>query len=432
MEDFFEPPRFGQLSNINPKTKTKHRTKEKDFRSVIRTAEEKRNRKLHQSVDHLTLMLSGLKFQELVSKEEENFSQLDTQINQLDDSLGEPLEDSLGEPLEDSLGEPLEDSLGEPLEAPSPTLTEKTKNAMKAFLFSMNKSIVYSIAFVKNSTPDVFSILTKYVYYLFKFMVYLSRASLLERAFFILVLAAINKTTWGNMFLSFIYFIIKRISQFGWGVIKRQYGEEIMKLYNEIMESVKAIGVTSAGYLASTFIKQLVSDSSFQGIVTEKVSTAIHSQVHSLIQENNAVLQEGLKAVIYSNEFKSILLASYASTQLPEQIENFQNFLIASNRQHEHEIEKIISILYRIEQGDNTLVKQVQKYGLVNLPVLTKSAKKILEITGFIPTQHPQVELIEGGRRRKRRTHKKGKRLSTRTRKGGRRSRVKRTHKRKF
>jgi len=381
MEEFLEEPyRFGEPSKIN--SRLKYKTSNRDILDIVNLATQKRNALLDESVDDLTMMFSNIKVQDIVSKEEENLSQINSQLNELENNLGEPLEE------------------------PTLTLTEKTKKAMTAFVFLINKSIVYSIVFVKHSTMTIFPILLKFVWYLFRFMVYLTRASVLEKAFVVLVLAAINKTTWGNMFLSFIYSLINRLLQNQIDILRENFKEVANKIYGEVIEGAKTYGTTGLGIVASSFVKRLVSDSSFQGVVTETVSTAVQSQVPALLEQNNAALSQGIQAIIYSEEFKTILLASYASTQLPEQLENLQEFLVTSNQENKDQIDKIMSIIYRIEQGDNTLIKQLQNYGLVNLPALTKSAKKILELTGVIPRNHPQVELIEFEGGKKKHTYK--------------------------
>jgi len=377
-----EPYKFGEPSKIN--TGVKYKTTKKDLLDIFNLATKKRDKILDESVDDLTMMFSNIKLQDIVSKEEENLSQINSQLNELENNLGEPLEE------------------------PTLTLTEKTKRAMTAFVFLMNKSIVYSIVFVKHSTMTIFPILLKFVWYLFRFMVYLTRASVLEKAFVVLVLASINSTTWGNMFLSFIYSLVNRLLQNQVEIVKERFIEVAKKIYEEVIESVKTVGTTGLGTLVSSFVKRLVSDSSFQGVVTETVSTALQSQVPALLEQNNAALSQGIQAIIYSDEFKTMLLASYASTQLPEQIENLKQFLVTSNQENKEQIDKIISICYRIEQGDSTLIKQLKTYGLVNLPALTKGAKKLLELMNVIPHNHPQVELIEfeGGSRKHTHKHK--------------------------
>ena len=377
-----EPYKFGEPSKIN--TGVKYKTTKKDLLDIFNLATKKRDKILDESVDDLTMMFSNIKLQDIVSKEEENLSQINSQLNELENNLGEPLEE------------------------PTLTLTEKTKRAMTAFVFLMNKSIVYSIVFVKHSTMTIFPILLKFVWYLFRFMVYLTRASVLEKAFVVLVLASINSTTWGNMFLSFIYSLVNRLLQNQVEIVKERFIEVAKKIYDEVIESVKTIGTTGLGTLVSSFVKRLVSDSSFQGVVTETVSTALQSQVPALLEQNNAALSQGIQAIIYSDEFKTMLLASYASTQLPEQIENLKQFLVTSNQENKEQIDKIISICYRIEQGDSTLIKQLKTYGLVNLPALTKGAKKLLELMNVIPHNHPQVELIEfeGGSRKHKHKYK--------------------------
>jgi hypothetical protein len=388
MEEYLEEPyRFGEPSKLNPRLK--YKTSKQDMLDIVKLAEQKRNTILDNSVDDLTMMFSNIKVTDIVKRENENLNQIDNLLNELEN---EPLEN---EPLEN-----------EPLEEPPLTLTEKTRRAMTAFVFSMNRSIVYSIIFVQHSTMTIFPILLRFVWYLFRFMVYLTRASVLEKAFVVLVLASINKTTWGNMFLSFIYSLINRLLQNQLDIVKENFKEVANKIYIEVIEGAKTYGTTGIGIVASSFVKRLVSDSSFRGVVTESVSSAVQSQVPALLEKNNAALSQGIQAIIYSEEFKNILLASYASTQLPEQLENLQEFLVTSNQENREQIDKIISIIYRIEQRDSTLIKQLQNYGLMNLPALTKGAKKLLELTGVIPRDHPQVELIEfeGGSRKH--THK--------------------------
>ena len=377
-----EPYSFGKISKINPKNKD---ASKEDIRNALTQAITIKNKLLDESIEDLTTMFSGVRIGELVEQEEANLDEIDNTLNQLESNMEESSD---------------KETL---------TITERTKKAMYGFVFLLNKSIVYSFVFVQHSTMTIFPILLKFVWYLFRFMVYLCRASIAEKAFVVLLLTAINQTTWGNLFLGFIYSLLNTLLQNQLNTIKDKFQEIAKTIYTELLESIKVAGVSGAGLLASKFAQSLIQDSSFQSTFTETVSTAIQSQVPALLQRNNQAIAQEIQNIIFSNEFKAILIASFANSQLSEQLDNLENLLITSSLSNEEQLNDIFKLVHRIEQGDSTILNQLKNYGLANLPALTQSAKKLMELTGVLPTKHPQVEQIEGGLKKSRKNSKKRK-----------------------